>query len=39
MLIDNKGIADFDKVSARFRAALTNVWNNRLENDGFNRLD
>ncbi|WP_404340237.1 NAD-glutamate dehydrogenase [Pseudoalteromonas mariniglutinosa] len=38
MLIDNKGIADFDKVSARFRAALTNVWNNRLENDGFNRL-
>jgi glutamate dehydrogenase len=38
MLIDSKGIADFDKVSARFRAALTNVWNNRLENDGFNRL-
>ncbi|MCG9758947.1 MULTISPECIES: NAD-glutamate dehydrogenase [Pseudoalteromonas] len=38
MLIDSKGITDFDKVSARFRAALTNVWNNRLENDGFNRL-
>ena len=38
MLIDSKGMDDFDKVSARFRAALTNVWNNRLENDGFNRL-
>ncbi|RXE84975.1 NAD-glutamate dehydrogenase [Pseudoalteromonas sp. A757] len=38
MLIDSKGITDFEKVSARFRAALTNVWNNRLENDGFNRL-
>ncbi|MBE0358972.1 MULTISPECIES: NAD-glutamate dehydrogenase [Pseudoalteromonas] len=38
MLIDSKGMADFDKVSARFRAALTNVWANRLENDGFNRL-
>ncbi|WP_372762100.1 NAD-glutamate dehydrogenase, partial [Pseudoalteromonas sp.] len=38
MLIDSKGMADFDKVSARFRAALTSVWNNRLENDGFNRL-
>ncbi|MBQ4832458.1 NAD-glutamate dehydrogenase [Pseudoalteromonas sp. MMG010] len=38
MLIDSKGMADFDQVSARFRAALTNVWNNRLENDGFNRL-
>ncbi|KAA1161754.1 NAD-glutamate dehydrogenase [Pseudoalteromonas fuliginea] len=38
MLIDSKGMADFDKISARFRAALTNVWGNRLENDGFNRL-
>ncbi|MBE0378859.1 NAD-glutamate dehydrogenase [Pseudoalteromonas prydzensis] len=38
MLLDSKGIADFDKVSARFRAALTSVWSNRLENDGFNRL-
>ncbi|MGO2563886.1 MAG: NAD-glutamate dehydrogenase, partial [Pseudoalteromonas nigrifaciens] len=38
MLIDSKGMADFDKISARFRAALTSVWNNRLENDGFNRL-
>ena len=38
MLIDSKGMADFDKVSARFRSALTNVWGNRLENDGFNRL-
>ena len=38
MLLDSKGVADFDKVSARFRAALTNVWNNTLENDGFNRL-
>ncbi|KZN52253.1 NAD-glutamate dehydrogenase [Pseudoalteromonas luteoviolacea] len=38
MLLDSKGLADFDKVSARFRAALINVWNNRLENDGFNRL-
>ena len=38
MLLDNQGVADFDKVSARFRAALTNVWGNRLENDGFNRL-
>lgn len=38
MLIDSKGMADFDKVSARFRAALTSVWANRLENDGFNRL-
>ncbi|MGO2010322.1 MAG: NAD-glutamate dehydrogenase [Pseudoalteromonas sp.] len=38
MLIDSQGMADFDKVSARFRAALTNVWGNRLENDGFNRL-
>ncbi|MBD1581406.1 NAD-glutamate dehydrogenase [Pseudoalteromonas sp. S16_S37] len=38
MLLDSKGIADFNKVSARFRAALTNVWHNRLENDGFNRL-
>ena len=38
MLIDRKGMADFDKVSARFRSALTNVWSNRLENDGFNRL-
>ncbi|QTH71502.1 NAD-glutamate dehydrogenase [Pseudoalteromonas xiamenensis] len=38
MILDSKRIADFDKVSARFRAALTNVWNNRLENDGFNRL-
>ena len=38
MLIDSKGATDFDKISARFRAALTNVWNNRLENDGFNRL-
>ncbi|MEL0639523.1 NAD-glutamate dehydrogenase [Pseudoalteromonas aliena] len=38
MLIDSKGMADFDKISARFRAALTNVWSNRLENDGFNRL-
>lgn len=38
MLIDSNEIADFNKVSARFRAALTNVWNNRLENDGFNRL-
>ncbi|WP_440055988.1 NAD-glutamate dehydrogenase [Pseudoalteromonas sp. T1lg65] len=38
MLIGSKEISDFDKVSARFRAALTNVWNNRLENDGFNRL-
>ncbi|KAF7785705.1 glutamate dehydrogenase [Pseudoalteromonas rubra] len=38
MMIDSKGIADFDKVSARFRAALTNVWNNRLESDGFNRM-
>lgn len=38
MLIDSKGVADFDKISARFRAALTNVWGNRLENDGFNRL-
>lgn len=38
MLIDSKGMADFDKISARFRAALTSVWANRLENDGFNRL-
>ena len=38
MLIDSKGMAGFDKISARFRAALTNVWGNRLENDGFNRL-
>ncbi|OHU87950.1 MULTISPECIES: NAD-glutamate dehydrogenase [Pseudoalteromonas] len=38
MLLDSKGISDFNKVSARFRAALTNVWHNRLENDGFNRL-
>ena len=38
MLIDSKGMADFDKISARSRAALTSVWNNRLENDGFNRL-
>ena len=38
MLLDSQGVADFDKVSARFRAALTNVWANRLENDGFNRL-
>ncbi|WP_213608246.1 NAD-glutamate dehydrogenase [Pseudoalteromonas sp.] len=38
MLIDSKEMADFDKVSARFRAALTSVWANRLENDGFNRL-
>lgn len=38
MLIDSKGMADFDKISARFRAALTSVWENRLENDGFNRL-
>ena len=38
MLLDSKGISDFNQVSARFRAALTNVWNNRLENDGFNRL-
>jgi glutamate dehydrogenase len=38
MLIDSKGMADFDKISARFRAALTSVWGNRLENDGFNRL-
>ncbi|TMO44565.1 NAD-glutamate dehydrogenase [Pseudoalteromonas ruthenica] len=38
MLLDNKEIADFDKVSARFQKALTDVWNNRLENDGFNRL-
>ncbi|CCQ11836.1 NAD-specific glutamate dehydrogenase [Pseudoalteromonas luteoviolacea B = ATCC 29581] len=38
MILDSKRISDFDKVSARFRAALTNVWKNRLENDGFNRL-
>ncbi len=38
MLIDSKGMVDFDKISARFRAALTSVWANRLENDGFNRL-
>lgn len=38
MLLSNKDISDFNQVSARFRAALTNVWNNRLENDGFNRL-
>ncbi|MFC3032097.1 NAD-glutamate dehydrogenase [Pseudoalteromonas fenneropenaei] len=38
MILDSKHITDFDKVSARFRAALTNVWYNRLENDGFNRL-
>jgi glutamate dehydrogenase len=38
MLLDSQSFTDFDKVSARFRAALTNVWNNTLENDGFNRL-
>ncbi|MDP5212173.1 NAD-glutamate dehydrogenase [Pseudoalteromonas tunicata] len=33
-----KNVSDFDKSSVRFQKALTNVWHNRLENDGFNRL-
>ena len=33
-----KDVSDFDKSSVRFQKALTNVWHNRLESDGFNRL-
>lgn len=38
MLIDNKGIVDFDKVFVCFCVVFINVWNNCLENDGFNCL-
>lgn len=38
MLLSSEQTDDFDKVSARFQNALTAVWHNQLENDGFNRL-
>ncbi len=38
MLLNNASDKDFDKVSQRFQKALTDVWNNHLEDDGFNRL-
>ncbi len=38
MLIDNTGEADFNDTSLLFQQALTDVWYNKIENDGFNRL-
>jgi glutamate dehydrogenase len=38
MLLGNTAEGDFSASSERFQNALTDVWYNRLENDGFNRL-
>ncbi len=38
MLLNNATEDDFDKISGRFQKALTNVWYNNLEDDGFNKL-
>ena len=38
MLMSNDDLDDFSKVSERFQLALLNVWNNKLEDDGFNKL-
>ena len=38
MLMSNAELEDFGQVSERFQQALLNVWNNKLEDDGFNKL-